>query len=122
MSRFFLKKLTFSEISLSLRNVFIAECKFWRGQKAFGEAVDQLLGYLSWRDTKCAVLVFNKNKNSSDVHLKMHEVMSTRLEHKRSVAHDAARDSRYIFVKESDPGKEIVITTQIYDIPAIDGE
>ncbi len=99
------------------RNVFIAECKFWRGQKAFGEAVDQLLGYLSWRDIKSAVLVFNKNKKSSDVRLKMHEVMSLRQEHKRTVMHDVTGDSRYIFVKESDPGKDIVLTTQLYDIP-----
>ncbi|HHT9056357.1 TPA: hypothetical protein ACT5CL_006506, partial [Burkholderia cenocepacia] len=26
------------------RNVFIAECKFWKGPKAFGEAINQLLG------------------------------------------------------------------------------
>ena len=34
------------------RNVFIAECKFWKGPKAFGEAIDQLLGYATWRDGK----------------------------------------------------------------------
>jgi hypothetical protein len=38
--------------------VFIAECKFWAGQKAFGEAVEQLLGYLVWRDTKAALVLF----------------------------------------------------------------
>ena len=27
------------------RNVFIAECKFWKGPKAFGEAIDRLFGY-----------------------------------------------------------------------------
>jgi hypothetical protein len=31
------------------RNVFIAECKFWHGQSAFNKAIDQLLGYLSWK-------------------------------------------------------------------------
>jgi len=34
------------------KNVFIAECKFWRGPKALKSTIDQLLGYLSWRDTK----------------------------------------------------------------------
>ncbi len=34
------------------RNAFIAECKFWKGPKGFGEAIDQLLGYASWRDSK----------------------------------------------------------------------
>jgi hypothetical protein len=38
------------------KNVFIAECKFWHGQKAFGEAIGQLLGYLTWRDSKCTRL------------------------------------------------------------------
>lgn len=58
------------------RNVFIAECKFWRGKKAFDEAIDQLLGYLTWRDSKCALIVFNKTWNSGAVRQKMHEVMS----------------------------------------------
>lgn len=40
------------------RNVFIAECKFWKGPKAFGEAIDQRLGYTMWRDSKTAILVF----------------------------------------------------------------
>jgi len=33
------------------RNAFIGECKFWRGPKSFRDAIDQLLGYLVWRDT-----------------------------------------------------------------------
>jgi hypothetical protein len=37
------------------QNVFIAECKFWGGAKAFKETIDQLLGYTSWRDTKTAI-------------------------------------------------------------------
>ncbi len=99
------------------RNSFIAECKFWRGPKVFNEAIDQLLSYLAWRDTKCALLVFNKNKDSSEILQKIHESMKTRSEHRRTVSHDPIGDSRYIFVKESDPGREIIITTQMYDIP-----
>jgi hypothetical protein len=30
------------------RNIFVAECKFWRGEKSFMETIDQLLSYLSW--------------------------------------------------------------------------
>lgn len=103
-------------IRVENRNVFIAECKFWRGQKAFNEAADQLLSYLSWRDTKCALLVFNKTKDSSAVRKKMHAVMEARPEHRRTVSFDPNGDARYIFVKESDPGHEIIITTQLYDI------
>jgi hypothetical protein len=104
-------------IRVENRNVFIAECKFWKGQKAFNEAIDQLLSYLSWRDTKCALLVFNKTKDSATVRQKMHEVMQGRPEHRRTAAHDPNGDARYIFVKDSDPGREVIITTQLYDMP-----
>jgi hypothetical protein len=105
-------------IRVENKNVFIAECKFWRGPKAFDEAIDQLLGYLTWRDSKCALLVFNKTKDSTAVRQKMHEVMSARSQHRKTVLHLPDGDSRYVFVKDSDPGKEISITTQLYDIPS----
>lgn len=99
------------------RNVFIAECKFWRGPKAFDEAVDQLLSYLSWRDCKCAVMVFNRNQGTTAVLEKMHEVMKGRKECKKTIIHDVQGECRYVFVKDSDPGREIVITTNVFDIP-----
>lgn len=102
------------------RNVFIAECKFWRGQKTFDEAIDQLLKYLTWRDSKCALLIFNKTKDSSTIREKMHKVMGARPEHRKTELYSPHGNSRYILVKESDPGREIFITTQLYDIPTKD--
>ncbi|MFC1782344.1 hypothetical protein ACFL02_02010 [Planctomycetota bacterium] len=99
------------------KNVFIAECKFWHGQKAFGEAVDQMLGYLTWRDSKCALIIFNKTKDSSAIRQKMHETMEALPEHRNTVSHQPDGESRYILIKESEPGKEIIVTTQLYDIP-----
>lgn len=44
-------------------NIFIAECKMWRGAAYLLSAVDQLLrNYVNWRDEKIAIIVFN-NKN-----------------------------------------------------------
>jgi hypothetical protein len=40
------------------RNVFIAECKIWKGPTTIRDALGQLLSYLTWRDTKAALLVF----------------------------------------------------------------
>ena len=99
------------------RNVFIAECKFWRGPKVFSDTVDQLLGYVSWRDTKCALVIFNKQRESSAVRRKMHEIMEGRVEHRTTREHDPNGDSRYIFVKPSDPGQEIQIATMLFDVP-----
>jgi hypothetical protein len=107
-------------IRVDNRNVFIAECKFWRGPKSFSEAVDQLLNYLSWRDSKCALLIFNPTKESSAVREKMHEVMTARGEHRKTVMHDPNGDSRYVFVKSSDPGREVQIHTMLFDMPRQD--
>jgi hypothetical protein len=38
------------------RTVFIGECKWWKGPKGVGEALDQLFSYTTWRDTKLALL------------------------------------------------------------------
>jgi len=50
-------------------NVFVAECKWWDGASRFASsnsaepsALDQLLGYATWRDAKLALTVFVRNK------------------------------------------------------------
>ena len=43
-------------------NLFVAECKIWEGASAFTDAIDQLQRYVTWRDTKTALVVFNRNK------------------------------------------------------------
>jgi hypothetical protein len=49
------------------KNLFIAECKFWGGEKAFLATIDQALSYLTWRDSKAAILSFVKRKNLQPV-------------------------------------------------------
>lgn len=48
-------------------NVFIAELKFWRGKKVYLNTLTQLLSYLTWRDSKAAVIIFVSNKEFSPV-------------------------------------------------------
>lgn len=48
-------------------NVFICECKFWQGVKAFTEAIDQLFGYTTWRDTKLSLVLFVKERGLTEV-------------------------------------------------------
>lgn len=38
------------------RNIFIAECKYWGGPAVLTATINQLLGYLSWRDSKAAII------------------------------------------------------------------
>jgi len=48
-------------IEFENRAAFVAECKLWKGRKGLHETVDQLLGYLTWRDVKAALVLFNKD-------------------------------------------------------------
>lgn len=48
-------------------NVFVAECKVWKGIEGYLRTIDQLLSYLTWRDTKAAILMFVQNKQITNV-------------------------------------------------------
>jgi hypothetical protein len=71
------------------RNLFVAECKFWHGSKAFSDAVDQLLGYLVWRDSKAALILFIRNKDVSQV---IQRAVDALVNHPRYLSGGAGRD------------------------------
>ena len=48
--------------------MFVAECKFWHGGAEFLKAISQLFDrYLTWRDSKAALIVFVTNKDFTNV-------------------------------------------------------
>jgi hypothetical protein len=101
------------------RNVFIGECKFWTGQKAFGKALDQLLGYLVWRDTKGALIVFIKQKDVSTIIEKADAVIREHANFKRaSNAEDPERRRDYVLHPTGDPNREIRLAFLPMPIPA----
>lgn len=48
-------------------NILVCECKIWVGQKKYGETIDQLLGYLTWRQNYGIMITFVKNKSLTNV-------------------------------------------------------
>lgn len=99
------------------RNIFIAECKFWRGEKEFLETIDQLLGYTSWRDTKTAILLFNRNKEFSAVLQKIPDAIRP---HSCFISGYGATEEtmfRYIFHQPGDINRRLVLTVMAFDIP-----
>ncbi|WP_174522260.1 hypothetical protein [Sphingobium amiense] len=99
------------------RNIFIAECKFWRGEKNYSETIDQLLGYLSWRDTKAAVVVFNRNKDFSAVLAKIKETTEDHPNCKKLIRQKTETSWQYRFTHRDDPNREMVITVMAFDVP-----
>ena len=52
------------KIEFDNKAAFIGECKIWHGTKAFEQAIQQVLNYSTWRDTKVSIIVFNKENQS----------------------------------------------------------
>jgi len=99
------------------KNIFIAECKFWKGEKVLLETVTQLLGYLSWRDTKTAILVFNKNKDFTNVLKQVPEIVKSHPYYIKQISYNNETVFRYIFHHKDDKEKELVLTILLFNIP-----
>ena len=103
-------------------NAFIAECKFWRGQTKLTEAIDQLLGYVTWRDTKTSILLFNKNSDLSSVIKKADETIKKHKNYKSEFCLTSGELSNtetilgYKLTHPSDEDKEIFLTLMAYQI------
>lgn len=99
------------------RNLFIAECKFWRGASGLLETIDQLLGYTSWRDTKTAIILFVRNKNFSEVLAQLSECLTRHPQFKRSMPVGGETRVRGVFHQSEDRHRELIITVSAFHIP-----
>lgn len=99
------------------KNIFIAECKYWRGQKKLSETIDQLLGYTSWRDTRTAILIFNRNKNFSKVLEVIPGTVKTHPNFKRELKSNTENRFQYLFGHKNDLNREMILTVLAFDIP-----
>ena len=99
------------------KNIFIGECKFWTGPKMLLETIDQVLGYTSWRDTKVAVVVFNRNKDFSRVLGSIAETASEHSNFKRKLDGSSETTFRYCFSHKDDKNRELFLTILAFDVP-----
>jgi chaperonin cofactor prefoldin len=99
------------------RAVFIAECKFWRGAEAFRDALDQLLGYASWRDTKTALLIFNQNKDTTRVLGQIPDIVEGHSNHIRTVEYDGESEFRFVLHHNDDDQRHLTMTVMVFDVP-----
>jgi len=99
------------------KNLFIAECKFWEGPKALLETVDQLLGYTSWRDTRTAILLFNRTKNLSKVIEKIRETVEGHPNHVRPVEYHCETGFRFVLHHRDDTERELILTVLGFEVP-----
>ena len=99
------------------KNIFIGECKFWSGPKMLTETIDQVLGYTSWRDTKVAVIIFNRNKGFSRVLGSIVETAKAHSNFKRELGGSTETTFRYCFSHKDDKNRELFLTILAFDVP-----
>lgn len=99
------------------RNLFIAECKFWAGGKQLLETIDQLLGYTSWRDTKSAIIIFNRNKGFSGVLEKVPAVVAKHPNFKREIGRPSETQFRFVLHHKQDINRELYLALLCFDVP-----
>lgn len=99
------------------KNIFVAECKFWGGSKKLTETLDQLLGYSCWRDTKVAVIIFNRNKDFSKVLETIRDTVKEHANFKRDLGPQSETNFRYVFAHKDDTSREMTLTVLAFDIP-----
>ncbi|WP_462432006.1 GIY-YIG nuclease family protein [Bacteroides nordii] len=102
-------------------NIFIGECKFWHGKKHFGNAIDQLFDrYLTWRDTKTALIIFVKGNNLTSV---IDTVKKNIVFHKYYVSENGNHGDTsfsYIFRHPNDSKKTVCLEIMLFNFDKLD--
>lgn len=99
------------------QNVFIAECKLWKGESELEKAINQLLDrYVTWRDEKVAVIIFNKTvQKFGDVIEKAIKAFSA---HKNCIKYLGKRNQTshsFIFKSSEDPERTIKVELMLFN-------
>lgn len=96
-------------------NLFVGECKFWKGAKHLTEAIYQLFDrYLTWRDTKTALIVFVKQDCISEIIKKIDEACKA---HEYFVRYEKSQDENsfsYIFHLPGDKSRLIFLEVLVF--------
>lgn len=99
------------------RNIFIAECKFWKGEKHFLPTIDQLLGYTSWRDTKTAIILFNRQKNLSDILAQIPVIVAAHPNFKKRLPYSHETGFRFLMHQPDDKNRELYLSVLVFNVP-----
>jgi len=96
-------------IEAESRIAFVAECKIWKGSQTIHESVDQLLGYLTWRDCKAAVVIFNKHvAGFSDILAKTHPMFESHPRYMKTVVADRDAGEWRIIIRSKEDDARLI--------------
>ena len=98
-------------------NLFIAECKLWKGEKYLIDGLNQLLSnYVNWRDEKVALVIFNRDtKNFTDVIEKSRNAILAHELCEGLVNQRAQTNFTFSFKSPDDPNKKILVELVLFN-------
>lgn len=103
-------------------NVFIGECKFWRGKGVFLETITQLFGYLSWRDTKAGIILFVPNREFSSVIEKVRDHVIEHPNYLRELPETDETWRNYEFRMNEDNSRVVQVAIMLYHVPELNNQ
>lgn len=95
--------------------VFIAECKFWKGKQVLLDAISQLLSYLTWRDTKTALLIFIRGTSMTAAVSSIKENVVTHPNYKSKETTNGETWFNYRFSMAQDQDRDVYLAIQLFD-------
>jgi hypothetical protein len=98
------------------RSAFVAECKFWEGEKSLLDALEQLFGYTAWRDAKIALIIFSRGKDTTKVLTATQRVLSQHATFRRSLPSRSESSFRYILTHPRDTDREVELAVLIFAV------
>jgi len=91
-------------------NLFVAECKYWHGEVSLLMAISQLFDrYLTWRDSKVAVILFVKSKNFTAVLDIIRNAVKSHLYFTSESGSRGESSFSYLFHLPSDSNKKVYL-------------
>jgi len=99
-------------------NLFVAECKFWKGEAILHETINQLFDrYLTWRDSKVAIIFFVTNKEFSKVLATIQDSIKKHPYFFRENGVRGESSFSYIFHFPTDKGKYVFTEIMAFHFP-----
>ena len=99
------------------RAAFIGECKIWTGAANLTNAIDQLLGYLTWRDSKASLIVFNSNnKNFSKILETLPDTVRNHPLFIHNLQYEETGEWRVLMRSEEDEGRRVTVHVFVFDL------
>jgi len=103
-------------LNIDKGNILICECKFWEGEQLYLDTIDQLLGYLTWRENYGIMITFSRRKEFSKVLEQIPNVTQRHPTYARGFRPLAASHFLSVHTLPGDKGKEVELHHLFYNL------